>query len=115
MKDFYTWTKESRTLDSKLLRKGGTKKLIFHHYWKDLLIRSSKAENYIKYKYDHFNYIRELNLKHPKYHLGFLWILRIRCGFKFNSIIARSKLVSDKCPNYCPCCKEDTSIQSFTH
>jgi len=103
IKDFYTWTKESRTLDSKLLRKGVTKKLIFNHYWKDL-IRSSKANNYIKYKYDHFNYIRELNLKHPKYHLGFLWILRIRCGFKFNSIIARrSKLVSDNCPNYCPC------------
>ena len=24
-------------------------------------------------------------------------------------------MVSDNCPNYCPCCKEDTSIQSFTH
>jgi len=38
MKDFYTWTKESQTLDFKLLRKGGTKKYIFNHYWKDLLI-----------------------------------------------------------------------------
>ena len=49
-------------------------------------------------------------------HLGFLQILRIRFGFKFNSIIIRkSKIVSDNCPNYYPCYKEDTSIQSFTH
>jgi len=57
-------------------------------------------------------HLKKTYINLSKYRLGFLWILRIRCGLKFNSIIARrSKLVSDNCP----CCKEDTSIQSFTH
>ena len=115
MKNFYSWTKESRILDKKLHKMGGTKKLISNHYWKDLLLRSSKAENYIRYKFDYINNIRDFNLKYPKYQLGLLWITRIRCGFKFNTVIARrSKMVMDNCPNYYPCCKEESSIQSFT-
>ncbi|KAG4086353.1 hypothetical protein H8356DRAFT_1434561 [Neocallimastix lanati (nom. inval.)] len=36
---------------------------------------------------------------------GFNWILRLRAGYKYNTIIAiRSGRVSDDCPKFCPCC-----------
>jgi len=37
--------------------------------------------------------------------LGFFWISRIRCGFKFDiSISIKRKIVSEDCPKFCPCC-----------
>ena len=46
--------------------------------------------------------------------MGFFWISRIRCGFKFDiSISIKRKIVSEDCPIYCPCC--GVSIPRFSH
>jgi len=71
----------------------------------------------IIYKENDFGFISEikdLTFQYPKYQLGFFWISRIRCGFKFdisNSI--KRKIVSEDCPKYCPCC--GVSVPSFSH
>ena len=37
--------------------------------------------------------------------MGFFWISRIRCGFKFDiSISIKRKIFSEDCPKCCPCC-----------
>ena len=49
---------------------------------------------------------------HPKFNLGFNWILKSRFDFKYNTTIAiRSDRVFDNCPKVGPCCGEDE--QSF--
>ena len=53
-----------------------------------------------------------LSLKYPQFNLGFSWIIRLRCGYKYNTTIAiRMGRVSEDCPKSCPCCGEDN--QSF--
>ena len=46
--------------------------------------------------------------------MGFFWISRIRCGFKFGiSISIKRKIVSEDCPKCFPCC--GVSVPSFSH
>jgi len=46
--------------------------------------------------------------------LGFFWISRIRCDFKFDiSISIKRKVVSEDCPICCPCC--GVNVPSFSH
>ena len=54
------------------------------------------------------------SLKYPQFSLGFSWIIRLRCGYKYNITIAiRRGRVSEDCPKSCPCCGEGN--QSFEH
>jgi len=63
---------------------------------------------------DLFQKSKTLTFQYPKYQLGFFWISRIRCGFKFDiSISIIRKIVSKDCPKWCPCC--GVSIPSFSH
>jgi len=46
--------------------------------------------------------------------LGFFWISRIRCGFKFDIRISiKIKIVSEDCPKCCLCC--GVSVPRFSH
>ena len=46
--------------------------------------------------------------------MGFLWIIRLRCGYKYNTTIAvRIGRISEDCPKSCPCCGEGN--RSFEH
>jgi len=55
-----------------------------------------------------------LNLKYPQFNLGFSWIIRLRCGYKYNTTIAiRMGRVSEDCPKTCLCCGEVN--QSFEY
>jgi len=77
----------------------------------------SKAKKAIIYKENDFGFtseIRNLTFQYPKYQLGFFWISRIRCGFKFDiNISIKRKIVSEDCPKCCPCC--GVSVPSFSH
>jgi len=112
---YYSWTKESRTLDKKL--NGKKKSEIKKFYWERDFFKSSKAKKAIIYKENDFGFIseiRNLTFQYPKYQLGFIWISRIRCGFKFDIIISiKRKIVSEDCPKCCPCC--GVSVPSFSH
>jgi hypothetical protein len=111
----YSWTKESRTLDKKLNGKKTSE--IKKFYWERDVFKPSKAKKAIIYKENDFGFIseiRNLTFQYPKYQLGFFWISRIRCGFKFDiSISIKRKIVSEDCPKCCPCC--GVSVPSFSH
>ncbi|OUM66048.1 hypothetical protein PIROE2DRAFT_6845 [Piromyces sp. E2] len=54
------------------------------------------------------------SIKYPHLNIGFSWIIRLRCGFSYNTIIAiRSGRVTSDCPKICPCCGQGE--QSFDH
>jgi len=111
----YSWTKESRTLDKKLNDKKTSEIKTF--YWERGVFKSSKAKKAIIYKENDFVFISEIKdliFQYPKYQLGFFWISRIRCGFKFDiSISIKIKIISEDCPKCCPCCS--VSVPSFSH
>ena len=55
-----------------------------------------------------------LSCKYTNLSLGFNWILRLRCGYKYNTTIAiGSCRVTENCPKCCPCCGQGD--QSFIH
>ena len=48
-----------------------------------------------------------LSLKYPQFNLGLSWVIRLRCGYKYNTTIAiRMGRVSEDCPKTCSCCGE---------
>ncbi|OUM57797.1 hypothetical protein PIROE2DRAFT_67796, partial [Piromyces sp. E2] len=56
------------------------------------------------------------SIKYPHLNLGFSWIIRLRYGFSYNTIITiRSGRVTNDCPRtrMCPCCGQGE--QSFDH
>jgi len=119
---YYSWTKESRTLENKLLKNNLDREDdIKNFYWdRDLHGDPTKANASVKafiYKKYHFESTRRyinLTVKYPQFTLGFLWLLRIRCGYRFDASVAiAAGLVSENIPRYCPCCKGGT--QSFLH
>ena len=55
-----------------------------------------------------------LSFKYPQFNLGFSWIIRLRCGYKYNTTITiKMGRVSEDCPKTCPCRGEGN--QSFEH
>jgi len=111
----YSWAIKSRRLLNKYVEKSN--KEIWNFYWEnDLfkLLHCLRAEKYKKFKFGFRKEIRFLTSKYSSFSLGFFWIGRIKCGFKFdvNTLIKRN-IVSSDCPSYCPCC--GNGIPSFTH
>ncbi|ORX82991.1 hypothetical protein BCR32DRAFT_278454 [Anaeromyces robustus] len=69
-----------------------------------LLIGTGK--NYDKYKFCDYKHIIMLGYEYLHINLGIKWIIRLRCGYVYNSkIIFKSGKVSKDCPSYCPCCQ----------
>jgi len=61
--------------------------------------------NYDDFKFINTRNLFKFSLEYPHLSLGFNWILRLRAGCKYNTIITiRSGRVSDDCPKFCPCC-----------
>ena len=55
-----------------------------------------------------------LSLKYPQFNIGFSWIIRLLCGYKYNTTIAIGiGRVTEDCPKTCPCCGDLN--QSFEH
>ena len=84
-------------------------------YWNDLAKKQGiKGKNYDKYKFCDSKHIIMLGYEYPHINLGIKWIIRLRCGYIYNSKIAyKSGKVSKECPSYCPCCQQGE--QSFEH
>jgi len=79
---FYTWAKESKTLNGKLnKRKLNNQKDIKTFYWeRDLFNDSFKAKIYKKYHFESTRYYVKRSIQYPQYSLDFLLLLRIRCS-----------------------------------
>jgi len=55
-----------------------------------------------------------MSVNYPNYSLGFFWLFKIRCGYKFDTNVAvAAGFVNDETPRYFPCCRGGT--QTFTH
>ena len=111
----YSWAKKSRRLVNKYIEKSN--KEVRNFYWENdffKLLHCLRAEKYKKFKFGFRKEIRLLSSKYPNFSLGFFWIGRIKCGFKFDvNILIKSNIVSSDCPSCCPCC--GNGIPSFTH
>ena len=99
-------------MDKKLIGKKTNE--IKKFYWERDVFKPSKAKKAIIYKENDFGFIseiRNLTFQYPKYQLGFFWISRIRCGFKFDiSISIKRKIVLKDCPKCC-----GVSVPCFSH
>ena len=112
----YSWTKESRSLQKKLIKKNIKDiKSIKEDYWiNSPLNNGSKALSYTNNQYRNSNRITLIGFLKPHLNLGITWIIRIRCGFENSTRIAiASNRVTTDCPHYCPCCGHGE--QSFIH
>jgi len=103
-------------LYKKIKKKNITKfKDVIESYWSDVCkFQGIKGMNYDNFKFINTRNLFKLSLEYPYLSLGFNWILRLRAGYKYNTIITiRSDRVSDDCPKFCPCCGKGE--QSFIH
>jgi len=113
---YYSWTKESRTLYKKIKK---YKYIIYddalERYWKSVSkFQGIKGQNYYSNNFSNNKAIIMLSLKYPQFNFGFSWIIRLHCGYKYNTtIFIRMGRVSEVCPKSCPCCGEGN--QSFEH
>jgi len=60
------------------------------------------------YKNNNFEKIREylkLNYKYPEFSIGFQWVIRARCGYKFDARVAKAaNMIEEDCPERCSYC-----------
>ncbi|KAG4083250.1 hypothetical protein H8356DRAFT_1382087 [Neocallimastix lanati (nom. inval.)] len=62
---------------------------ILERYWKSIAkFQGIKGQNYDCNKFSNNKAIIMLSLKYPQINLGFSWIIRLRCGYKYNTTIA---------------------------
>ena len=110
----HTWTKESKILNNKLNKIGDTN-AIKDFYWKrDVKRKSIKAEFYDNHSFYETNKYLDLCYDYPELSLGFQWLMKARSGYKLDARVAKAaKLVTEVCPNFCPCCK--TGKQNIEH
>jgi len=117
---YYSWTKESRTLYKKIKKKKYKCVKyddILERYWNSVSKFQGidyNCQNYDSNKFSNNKAIIMLSLKYLQFNLGFSWIIRLGCGYKYNTTVAiRMGRVSEDCPKTCPCCGEGN--QSFEH
>jgi len=106
---YYSWTKESRTLYKKIKKYKCIKyDDILERYWNSVSKFQGinyNCQNYDSNKFSNNKPIIILSLKYPHFNLGFLWIIRLRYSYKYNTTIAiRMDRVSEDCPKTFPCC-----------
>jgi len=67
--------------------------------------KSIKAKTYNNNNFEKTREYLKLNYKYPEYSIGFRWVLRARCGYKFDARVAKAaKMIEEDCPERCPCC-----------
>ena len=110
------WDKESKILADKL-SKFPSKKAILNLYWdRELAGKSIKAKAYKNNKFEKTREYLKLNYKYPEFSIGFQWVLRAICGYKFDALVAiAAKMIEENCPERCPCCYRKNSNPRLEH
>jgi hypothetical protein len=93
------------------------KKAIVNFYWnRDMTGKSIKAKAYKKNKFEKTRDYLKFNFKYPEFSIGFRWVLRARCGYKFDARIAKTaKMIEDYCLERYPCCYRKNSNSRLEH
>ena len=64
-----------------------------------------KVVFYLEILFEHSSDFRKLEIEYPNLAYEFNWLLKLRCGYRFNSIIVKAtKFVNYSFPDTCPCC-----------
>jgi len=81
----------------------------------EMLKKSSiKAVSYTENQLELSSGFSKLEIEYPDLAYGFNWLLKLRCGYRFDSIVAKAaNIVKDTCPDTCPCC--NSGNQTFEH
>ena len=73
--------------------------------------KSIKAKAYKNNNFEKTKEYLQLNYKYPEFSIGFRWVLRARCGYKFDARVAKAaKIIEEDCPERCPCCYRKKKI-----
>ena len=66
--------------------------------------KSIKAKTYKNNNFEETREYLKLNYKYPEFSVGFRWVLRARCGYKFDARVAKvAKMIEEDCPKRYPC------------
>jgi len=108
--------KESKILEDKL-DKFLSKKTIVYFFWgRDMAGKPIKAKTYKKNNFEKTRNYLKLNFKYPEYSIGFRWVLRARCGYKFNARVTKDvNMIEDDCPEWCPYYYREKSNPPLEH
>jgi len=89
--------------------------ILKRYYWeRDVENASIKAVSYSENLLEHSSVFSKLEIEYPDLAYGFNWLLKLRCGYRFDSVVAKAaNIVNDSCPDTCPCCNSD--IQTFEY
>jgi len=81
---------------------------------RDVKKSSIKAVPYSENQLEHSSGFSKLENEYSDLAYEFNWLLKLRCGYKFDSIIAKAaNIVKDTCPDTCPCC--NSGNKTFEH
>ena len=82
---------------------------------KEMLKKTSiKAVSYPENPLEHSLDFSKIEIEYPDLAYGFNWLLKLRCGYRFDNIVVEvANIVKDTCPDTCPCCNSDN--QTFEH
>ena len=105
--------KESKILADQL-DKFPSKRAILNFYWdRNMAGKSIKAISYI---FEKTRKYLTLNYKYPEFSIGYRWVLRARCGYKFDARVAKAaKMIEEDCPERCPCCYRKNGNPRLEH
>ena len=106
----HAWDKESKILADKL-SKFPSKKAILNFCWdRDMTGKSIKTKAYKNNNFEKTREYLKLNYKYSEFSIGFRWVLRARCGYKFDARVAKTaKVIEEDCPKRCPYCYRKNS------
>jgi len=61
--------------------------------------KSIKVKAYKNNKFEETREYLKLNYKYPEFSIGFRWVLRARCRYKFDARVAKAaKMIEEDCP-----------------
>ena len=111
----HPWTTQSSRLITRIKNRkkeyGNNIKLNWN---RDVKKSSIKAVSYSENQLEHSSNFSKLEIEYPDLAYGFNWLLKLRCGYGFDSIVAKAvNIVKDTCPDTCPC--YNSGNQTFEH
>jgi len=78
--------------------------------------KSIKAKAYKNNNFEKTREYLKLNYKNPEFSIGFRWVLRAKCGYKLDALVAKAaKIIEEDCPERCPCCYRKNSNPRLEH
>jgi hypothetical protein len=77
---------------------------------------AGKSIKAISYIFEKTRKYLTLNYKYPEFSIGYRWVLRARCGYKFDARVAKAaKMIEEDCPERCPCCYRKNGNPRLEH